>query len=547
MKKYLKDMIPAIILSFITGFMLYIYEPILTYSSNIDDIWFDFQLMMPNILLYSAIMIIGLYMLFTIVYLIDKFFLKKELIYKIVLILSWLIFMSTYIQGNYLIARLPILDGTTIEWGNFRKENVASIGIVIVLVVLEIIALKKMKYKKTVKINTYISLAVFIMLLASFVSILSTPGLFKEKTIATATNDNIETVSSDKNFFIFLADAVESKSFNEILKESTEYNELLQDFTYFEDAAGGYAVTKDSIPLILTGKWSKNEKEFSEFYNESFEESKLFDGLEKKHYNMNLYEPELFFNRKNAKRFANVTINCDKVDKVSFFKQLTKYILFKYLPYQLKRYAKIETADFKLCRISNEESSYYEWDDDINYNIFKNKKLVIDENKQFKFYHIEGGHVPYNYDENLNKIPEEEGTYAMKLKATIKIISEFINSLKQNGVYDNSVIIIMADHGIGRTKNRANPMLYIKGINEHHEMEVSQAPLSYGDLIDAYEELLEGKKSNELFNNLDENRTRLYIENFWKDDDHMVEYIIKGKAWDSDKIEETGVEYNLKR
>lgn len=545
MKKHLVKILPAVFLAFVASFMLYIYEPILTYASNMDDFWFDFNLMMPNILLYSIIMFGVLSVFYALIYGIDKFCFKKERMYKIILIVSWIIFICTYIQGNYLTGSLPVLDGTTIVWKSFIKENIITVCITIVLAALEIIALKKMKYEKTIKINTFITLAVFVMLLASFASILTKPNLFKEKTIATATNDNIEKVSSDKNFFIFLADAVASKNFNDVLKNSEEYSDILQDFTYFKDSAGGYAVTKDSIPLILTGKWNKNEKEFNEFYIDAFNESKLFNSLEKKGYNMNLYEPELYFNRKNAKRFDNVVVDSDKVDQVSFFKQLTKYLLFKYLPYQLKKYAKIETADFKLCRINNEVSSYYDWADDVEYDIFKNKEVVVDSNKYFKFYHTEGGHVPYNYDEDLNKIPEEEGTYEMKLKATLKMINEFIISLKESGVYDNSVIIIMADHGIGPTKSRANPMLYIKGFDEHHdETQTSEVPMSYEDLVDAYEELLDGKKSIELFSNIDKNRERTYIENFFKDENHLVEYVIKGKSYESENIEATGVEYN---
>ncbi len=545
MKKHLIKILPAIFLAFVASFMLYIYEPILTYASNIDDFWFDFNLMMPNILLYSFIMFGILSIFYTLIYVVDKFCFKKERMYKIILIISWIVFICTYIQGNYLTGSLPVLDGTTIVWKSFIKENIITVCISIVLIALEIIALKKMKYEKTIKINTFITVAIFVMLLASFASVLTKPNLFKEKTIATATNDNIEKVSSDKNFFIFLADAVASKNFNSVLKDSEEYSDILNDFTYFEDSAGGYAVTKDSIPLILTGKWNKMEKDFNDYYKEAFDEAKLFKGLEKRGYNMNLYEPELYLNRKNAKRFDNVVVDTDSVDKVSFFKQLTKYLLFKYLPYQLKKYAKIETADFKLCRINNEVSSYYDWSDDVIYDIFKNKEVVVDSNKYFKFYHTEGGHVPYNYDENVNKIPEDEGTYEMKIKATLKVINEFITSLKENGAYDNSVIIIMADHGVGPTKYRANPMLYIKGFDEHHdEMEVTDVPMSYEDLNDAYEELLDGKKATELFGNIDRNRNRTYIENFFKNDNLLVEYVIKGKSYDSENIEKTGVVYN---
>ena len=64
MKKMLKDLIPAIIVALVASFMLYIYEPIITYSANINDFWFDFNLMLPNIMLYF----IGLFFMFLVIF-----------------------------------------------------------------------------------------------------------------------------------------------------------------------------------------------------------------------------------------------------------------------------------------------------------------------------------------------------------------------------------------------------------------------------------------------------------------------------------------------
>ena len=56
--------------------------------------------------------------------------------------------------------------------------------------------------------------------------------------------------------------------------------------------------------------------------------------------------------------------------------------------------------------------------------------------------HLEGAHVPFDIDENFN--PVYDGTYEQKILATIKLIEAFINRLKENDVYDNSVIVILA-------------------------------------------------------------------------------------------------------
>ena len=50
--------------------------------------------------------------------------------------------------------------------------------------------------------------------------------------------------------------------------------------------------------------------------------------------------------------------------------------------------------------------------------------MEISKSKVFKFIHLEGGHVPFNYDEELNII--ENGTYEQKLTSTLKVINSYI-------------------------------------------------------------------------------------------------------------------------
>ena len=543
MMNNIKKLVPAYILSFVISFMLYIYEPILTYSTNINDFWFDFNTMIGVILIYFLLLFLGLSIFYTVVYCINNCFSKNMRFFKIVLILSYIAFIFIYIQGNYLTGNLPTLDGTTINWGTYTTENIISISILTIILLVEIIAIIKFKYDKVLKVNNFVTIAILLMLITSLISILLAPGIFKEKIVANATNRNINNASSDKNFFIFLVDAVDSTEFASVLKESNEYNSTFENFTYYPDTVSAYLWTRDSIPFIFSGKWNENETEFSEYYNEAFSNSRLLKTLKNKDYQMNFYEYQIHWSSRNAEEFANVDIYGNNINNTRFFKQLTKYVLFKYLPYSLKQYSRIETVDFDSCKI-DEDNVSFNWTNDIAYRTIKDNQIEKVDNKYFQFMHIEGGHAPFDYDENVNKIPEEEGTYRQKLKATLNIIDSFINRLKENNVYDNSVIIVMADHGYWASTGRQNPILYIKGIDEHHEMQTSDIAVSYEDLCDAYLQLLEGEKSENLFKNINPNRVRRFINNSFGDEDSMTEYEQRGKAWDSSATVETGREFN---
>ena len=543
MKNNIKNLIPAYILAFVVSFMLYIYEPILIYSTNFNDFWFDFKAMMGVIPIYFAILFVGLSIGYTALYFINKAFSKKIQIYKVVLIISYVLFMFVYIQGNYLAGELPTLDGTTINWSDYTTQNIISLVVLAVLTIAEVVAIIKLKYEKVEKANNYITIAIFVMLLTSLISVMFTPGLYREKIVANSTTRNINNASTDKNFFIFLVDAVDSGEFASVVKECEQYKSTFEDFTYYPDTVSAYLYTRDSIPFIFSGEWNENETEFVDYYNDAFNNSKLLKELNEQNYQMNFYEYQIQASSRKLEDFANIDIYNKEVNTTSFFKQLTKYVLFKYLPYSLKPYSHIETMNFEYAK-EVEETEQFNWSNDIAYHLIKNNEIEKIDNKHFQFLHIEGGHVPFDYDENVNKIPKEQGTYRLKLKATLNIIDAFINRLKQNNVYDNSAIIVMADHGYWASTGRQNPILYIKGINEHHEMITSEIPVSYEDLVPAYLQLLNGDTSDKLFQNLDPNRVRRFIENAFEGEDHMIEYEVRGKAWDSSAIVETGREFN---
>jgi arylsulfatase A-like enzyme len=137
------------------------------------------------------------------------------------------------------------------------------------------------------------------------------------------------------------------------------------------------------------------------------------------------------------------------------------------------------------------------------------------------------------------------------------MINAYLQRLKDNVVYDNSVIIIMADHGYIEHDtdliltqedpiilDRYNSLLLIKGFNEKHELLKSDLPLFHFDLIDVYSDLLSGKKSTDLFSDIAVPRIRKLICYTWEQDNHIVEYETDGTARDWESFRETGNVYD---
>ena len=130
----------------------------------------------------------------------------------------------------------------------------------------------------------------------------------------------------------------------------------------------------------------------------------------------------------------------------------------------------------------------------------------------------------------------------------MKVADTFLKKLKDAGVYEKSTIIIMADHGYqaGSESNldRFNPLLMIKGYNETHAYAVNEAPISYLDLPEAYNRLLDHKTAAECFDAKEgDQRDRRILYFVYLQEDLIQEYSQDGYASDYENLKPTGNEY----
>ena len=147
----------------------------------------------------------------------------------------------------------------------------------------------------------------------------------------------------------------------------------------------------------------------------------MFAQLEENEYELNIYEDKIQWNGEKMESISNfIKLNRKLTSNEEFINEEIKYISFKYLPFNLKKHSKIETMDYSKLKETSEYENFSVSDVD-NYKLLKENEVNIVKNKNFSFYHLEGAHVPYDIDENLNTI--ENGTYKQKIKASIIIVN----------------------------------------------------------------------------------------------------------------------------
>lgn len=545
-KEAAKQLAPSYIITFTLCYMLFVFEPVLMYSTNIDDFWFDLKTIIPPIMGAFGLFLFMVLSLMTLIYAINIRFSDNPKVYYLVVIAEFFVFLASYIQGNYLTADLPALDGGSPDWSKYAKDDIITIVIWVILGAALIFAILKLELAKLAKYLSIGAAAVFVMLTVSLVTETVSNDAFRKKDSTIATETNINNISSDKNFIIFMVDSVSAGDFYDAVNAHDEYKDMLRDFTYYPDAMSTYAFTRESVPYVLTGKWNRNEKTFSDYCMDAYNNSELFLELAKRDYDINVYDADIVWQgEKSFDVKNNISDGTPDIYFGTFVQMELRYISFKYLPYYFKRYSGIESFDLNLI------IQKFRWDNiSIYNNITKNSKLSQSKRDMFQFVHVEGAHLPMRYDKDLNIIPVKDGSYEQLCEATAKVIDAFLQRLRDNGTYDNSVIIILSDHGYDKygpipqvddyVLKRFNPILFIKGYGEKHDMEISDLPISFTDLMQAYKDLLDDKPSTELFSDVEQQRTRTVMWYNYSRENYMVEYETDGAAADWEKFRKTG-------
>lgn len=221
-----KRLTPAYILLFAFCFMLFVYEPVLMYSTNKNDFWFDFQIMIiPTMVLFFIFLTAGA-VLMTVLYFITGIFHHVGFqIFQCGLIALFVIFLATYIQGNFLISSLPVLTGETIVWEAYSRENMITLIVWIMLAVLAVFMVVKYKADLTVRWAKRMALVIVAALTVSLIPEMAANDALKNKDAVILTDKHFNDISTNRNFLILLVDAVDYRAFQQLIDSDETYRE----------------------------------------------------------------------------------------------------------------------------------------------------------------------------------------------------------------------------------------------------------------------------------------------------------------------------------
>ncbi|MBP3204304.1 MAG: sulfatase-like hydrolase/transferase [Lachnospiraceae bacterium] len=534
-------------------FMITIFEPLSIYFTERIEFWFDFYTLFPCcLLMFAVIFATGAAVIGILIVLLGRFPRLRAVISGGV----FGVFAALYLQGNFMTKDLPVISGGAVDWSVYGRQTVQSyilwsICLVIGIGLAYLLDVKKMQ----AKVFRYIG--VFgILFFAMTVTMLGIRNNgFERNTLQVSTTKDLWKYSRTENMVILVIDTIDGDVEERALRNLPEFEETYKDFTDYTNVLSAYPYTQWALPFLVSGRWYEYDGDFEEYVGESYTQNALVDRLTDEGFTLDLYTNESPYRTCDMSMYENIMEETGKVkSKVDFCKLWLRLVGFKYAPYSLKRYSQIfawefdetgeNTTEYPMMQFYESNIRFYE--DIADETIDKS----LTEDKKFKLIHLEGAHLPMWYRADLTFDYGIVTTYYENVVASNNLVSAYIEELKRLGVYDNTILVITADHGFNEVEGdyyygRQHPMLFIKGLNERHDAMIrNDAPISHEDFGEMYQKLLDGAASTDVFPYHEgDTRTRRYLWCNDSDATGFVEAFTSDHAREDDSVIDSGVRY----
>lgn len=451
--------------------------------------------------------------------------------------------LALYIQGNYANINYGILDGKSIDWSAYPIYAALDTAgwLILFIVIMFLWFQKRSLFYKVQSIGALWIIAIQIVTL--IILILTTDALKIEKSNYYLSNEGMYEVSSNENIIVFVLDSFDDMLFQEILEtEPEKYKTVFEDFTHFNNAAAGGWATKFGMPAIITGEAYPGEISYSEYIEQAFDRDKLYSTLQEQNYDVRIFSKSTFVPDGSSQLVDN-QISTGYI--VSSYPRLTqKYLsltLYKYMPHVLKKFFWIYTGEFEEFKVGNSAEAYAINDIDYFGGLQENGLAINQDKNVFRLIHLNGPHMPYTYDEYVQRVESKDTSVIGQGKGALYIVESYINKMKEYGIYDAATIVITADHGMGNTSTLgAHGMLLVKDKNHRGAYMESAAPVSYYDLHATLFHALDITTEGATFFEIPEGTRERYMYA----DDHntaAVEYVIEGNLNSNNVLRKTGI------
>jgi hypothetical protein len=326
-------------------------------------------------------------------------------------------------------------------------------------------------------------------------------------------------LSKDKNIIVFFLDGYSGAELYKLINKHPEIFSNYKGFVNYENILTSGTETCTSVGAIFGGHNytvesinSRENKNVQDEINKAYEiypNSFIPEGWDITYFNPQ-YTSKID-GRVNNTKFKYDDYYLEKTQKNILKKYISRhelnmmYILsvFRSVPFMFKKtiYDKgkwLNVNDIKSSSVYNLKTKAYSWG---FLNLFEEHFNFNSKNKTFKFFQFVIPHTPYVID-NKGEL-KGHSSYYIESYQSLKKIGEILGKLQKSDYYDNTMILIISDHGwhyrvspkfsndfsdkitkhrYKFTSGRIQPILLVKDFNAKGKIKTSEKFVSNADI-----------------------------------------------------------------
>jgi hypothetical protein len=245
----------------------------------------------------------------------------------------------------------------------------------------------------------------------------------------------------------------------------------LPGFTYFEEQLGTFPATYLALPVIVSGQVYRNHVPRAEFIESAYAGKSVLNAASAAGYEVDLAADSWMLDLLMKGRFDNAYLTA-QVPLVQEAARLLDLALFRMAPHHAKRWVYRDQqwlAQRLVTRSPLAQFPYY------SHNAFLShvtRNFAADrEAPVYKFFHLMTTHAPLVVNPDCSPagqaLPRVRETVTAQSRCSLAFVVALLNRMKEAGVYDDALIVLMGDHGGHVPPHRYAPGSIVSGNYEY--------------------------------------------------------------------------------
>lgn len=461
------------------AFTLFCFAPINIYFQNSREFWFRFaQFWWIPVLVGAAAFLLtaGVGLL-----------LRGKLL-DLYITALFALAVVLYLQGNFLNISYGELNGEQVNWSRYGGYAIANFALTAVLFLIPFIILYFHKgfWRGMVRFVAFLLVSMQLVALVFAGIAYSKP---EDRELALGW-EGVSDYSGEQNLVLIVVDAFDEPYFAEYLAAHGEQRMALDGFTYYRNTAGISSTTFFSMTPMLTGHiFDYHPANYDAYLELAWNDATLFTKLQAAGYDVRVLSPqEIYIGRVRDDLFDNYIAGDHGIaDYKKFTRMLYDLVLYTHLPHVFKAGFWIYPGEFNYLQ---DKRLFTDDDAEAFRHITESPIRAVAKNKTFRLYHLNAMHEPFTLTAAAGRLPgNAETTPLEQAEGTFLIVDTLLQQMREAGVYDNSTIIITADHAnsahydeVSLTSPIYSPVLLYKPANAAGALETTDIPASLMDI-----------------------------------------------------------------